>query len=852
MQLFLGALISALDVGQRKAVLDMLQKLRREGKVRTQEELEAAIKQLLESLSVEELGEPTFRPLPADSSLVTSDSLNRLYQQYFVDLYGLYENANQVATTLVNHEILQSGVLEQAKDGLRKLATDLRIHRFLKANPNFTDVKLVDFGSGQVGRNKVTGAASAVVDPEVKTLRLRERSRQQIDARKGSMEPQVTSEVLSAGTPFTSQSFSPEKALDARRDSFWTEIVLADRPLQTQYKNTTYQGIVAQISIALPRLSFVNEISILPFAEFPLTLIDVETSEDQGSTWSTVSGFSAGDPTTDWVETRTPREGVTNVRLTLHQESFVDRVFLIPRAQVAHALLWDQIIQAHFQEQITESELDAHLVREAETDSATKSYINQLAKLDQDIRRLQDAGDENADLIRQMRAITKSVVELDPDSRDLVLRALGADTAASEDQQQQFLELRKVEYGVGALRVGIADVGFEPVSVYRSPRFKVSSDLTEVALDVDEAHTEVDGSQVSSVEYTVEVAPKRRVNLVPTRTTSVTELVEVDPRVRQGELRLTPASTPNLSVTANGQALDSSDFTLSGQSLTIDKSAFRRGHRYVATYDIASGQDSADITGLFDSKPIESPELFDRTEADGSLQLRQTPFVAMEIINGTLGTDPSWFRPDSKKAVYVFRQDQDPVTIDGVSYGKASDTLSGTLNKSATSFSVTSGASFPSDGGVIEITDGSGVTERMRYSSYSGSTFSGVTRSIEGTPARNFNSGDTVKLRSKLRYEPLEVTVDGIKARNMTNYLTGVQPAFIAPDPRQREHRYIQVGRALYFSDRIQGKRISVQYNSLAQYLQLQAVLRNNEPVVHSVTPEISEYKLKLKQGSLQ
>lgn len=857
MRLFLGAFLNSVNAGQREAVLATLDRLRRQGQIQTDEQFKFELSKMAEILERSQGMRPSLEVPSKIQGIVTSEELNDIYRSIFLDLSGAFRHASRAATTIVEHDTFQMEALSGSRDALRKVLNDLRVFLFLKNNPEFDDVKLVDFGSGQTGRNMVSGPIGAQIDPETSVLRLRERTRQQIESRRGALTPAVTSEVLSAGIPFASKSFKPENAIDPRRDTFWAEVVLAERPVRTQYDGTDYDGTIVQLTIDLARTEFVNEIAIQPFSEFPMRVLDIEVSTDNGTTWTTVTGFQVSDFTTDWIEQRFDRVEANAFRVTVHQPSFTERVFLLPRDQVSHALIWDQVIQAHFEAHVNTDNVPGSLIGLTEQDEDAIPYVNSLESMDNALAATPRLGESDLDeFIRQMRASTAFLATIDPESQDVVFEALTGEQVEEAQVSQEFLELRKVEYVVGAFNVRIADVGFEPVSIYQSPRFRSVSDPQELSLEVDETVTEVDDPessstvQVTSTEYNLNLAKDRRVPIVPIGTTRVTEFVFVDERTRKGTTRFTPAGTPNATLRASVASVPAGSFSLTGKTLSVDAGYFQRSHRYVLSYDIAAGQDTVDPQTLFDSKPVRTPEIFTGTEVDGSIQLRNIPFVAMEIINGAEGPNPDWVRVDPEDAKYVLRADKAPLVIDGVSYGSATGALTGAVSATATSFSVSGGASFPAAGGTIEVENSSGRREKMTYTSFSSGTFSGVTRAVQGTPNLSFASSDTVRLASALVYQPILVTVDGIKARNVTDYLSGENPAFVAPDPRRREYSFIQAGRSIFFNDQIINKRIEVQYNTLVEYLQLQATLRCNTPVVHPVTPVISEYKIRVKRGS--
>jgi hypothetical protein len=100
-------------------------------------------------------------------------------------------------------------------------------------------------------------------------------------------------------------------------------------------------------------------------------------------------------------------------------------------------------------------------------------------------------------------------------------------------------------------------------------------------------------------------------------------------------------------------------------------------------------------------------------------------------------------------------------------------------------------------------------------------------------------------------YEPIRVLVDGILARNRTDYRSGEHSAFVEVPGQALVYQYIHVGRKLYFNRPITGATIEVNYRWLTQYVRLVATLRAHKPAFNPYTPELLNYTLKMKSSRL-
>ena len=97
-------------------------------------------------------------------------------------------------------------------------------------------------------------------------------------------------------------------------------------------------------------------------------------------------------------------------------------------------------------------------------------------------------------------------------------------------------------------------------------------------------------------------------------------------------------------------------------------------------------------------------------------------------------------------------------------------------------------------------------------------------------------------------YDILRVTVDGFSSINRTDYYTNIRPALTEyNEVTYPYYEYIQSGRALYFNAQLVDKAVKVKYNYLNDFIQLRALLRNNNRGNVSVTPVFNDFTLKLR-----
>ena len=90
----------------------------------------------------------------------------------------------------------------------------------------------------------------------------------------------------------------------------------------------------------------------------------------------------------------------------------------------------------------------------------------------------------------------------------------------------------------------------------------------------------------------------------------------------------------------------------------------------------------------------------------------------------------------------------------------------------------------------------------------------------------------------------MTVYVAGQEAKNITDYVTLVHPAFSVGSNKDSDVEYIHAGKTLYFNQDLTGKEIRVYYNWLTEYVKILGTLRFNGQVNPNLTPKVNEIRL--------
>jgi hypothetical protein len=102
---------------------------------------------------------------------------------------------------------------------------------------------------------------------------------------------------------------------------------------------------------------------------------------------------------------------------------------------------------------------------------------------------------------------------------------------------------------------------------------------------------------------------------------------------------------------------------------------------------------------------------------------------------------------------------------------------------------------------------------------------------------------------SQSSYEPITIFVDGVKAKNITDYLGGNNPTISMPSNNNTFYDYIHQDNKILFGTNMNGKNIHVKYNVLAKHIALDVVFKRSFSDA-SLTPVLKDATLLIKTRS--
>lgn len=707
------------------------------------------------------------------------------------ELRSIYAQASSLAQIATKHQNVINNSFNTVKSGLLKATNDVKVHTFLRTNPEYDDVRFVDFNAA---RNDTIRGPAADVDVSTRSCKLAIAAKRAVELTypsKASTNVNIT-HIGAGRTGTLIQGFEPNKMLDRDDSTFWADLILTDGPITQTYgtsngETRTCQGLITEIEIVLSETSPVNSIRILPFSEYPISIIDVAYKEAQSETgWIQIPDFSEPLPGLDWVEYQFLPIRAAVMRCTILQENYVRGIYHLPANMVRNTNILEHAVADVYLDNIGTGGLSASDAARVATDPELLNWIEKVNEFTDSLSRAALPQER----VREIELTKESIMRLvevisrpDVTESATLLESIGVSV---EKEDEKLLEIKTTEYLVGIRSLETLMVQYAPVSYYASPKFSPPGTPIEVSIITNEKHPileDENGSyRLTSIDYDIDFGEGLRFPIAPVNYEYIDnvpiirdEVVPIDRHSRIGYSRFLPNNL-SVSVRRNGVLVPvgSYDFVIDlvrNVGNLIISSDFSPTAVYTITYEVDSEATRILLPSTLYSSAIRVPEVFNGTDESSHIRVSYVPYVEYEIVNG------SDFTKRETQSMWDYTPDNasDSTTIDNITYSEADNNT----------------------------------------------------------------------------YEPLYIEVDNIRATNITNYQTGAQPAFTDTDQHSKVYEYFQVGKDIYFNTPITNKQISVTYRWLVQYVQLVATLRCFKQAGTTATPKIEDFHIRLRTSPL-
>lgn len=302
-------------------------------------------------------------------------------------------------------------------------------------------------------------------------------------------------------------------------------------------------------------------------------------------------------------------------------------------------------------------------------------------------------------------------------------------------------------------------------------------------------------SNKTSIEYNIDIGDNTRIPILPIGRDNFVEneLLELNGDDLTAQTRFTIDIDKGVSVYRNGVEMPSNRFVFSSNSVSLLNSSYGEPIDNSSVYTIAYFSVKGDEINLLEqlnSKPFE--ESFNGTDGRYGIELTYYPFIEYGVIN-----DFKNFYYDNGDYIYS---------------GPPNTILAFATNN---------------------------PFERMQIPENLVNAILQILY-LDGIPYGSTASSQKV-------YSPISIYIDGVKARNITNYIGDEQPALSKNPIGQTNYEYIQRGNFITFGTDIVGKNIVVKYNVLAKQIAVNVVLRQTTIGDNSNTPVVKDITLLIK-----
>lgn len=679
---FLDKIIDVLPEYQKIAIKSLIEQKRKQGETPSLRLQQTELNSLYSRIK-DNLGKLLLTPRYAISDEKISSVLhNKNMEEIYLDLNALYSNINQLGKLNQSQYITLFSEYEKSKAAVQKLINDVKVFSLKKKYPDFNEVNVIDFN---ISKNDSKKSPIASINPNVRVLQLKPilYTRAHLIDR-GSRNTKVYTKTYARGIKnILSKSFSPESMVDQRPETFWSTLVMSDVPISQTYEKNTSSGEIVKINVDGPvseiylqfsHIEQINTIRYLPFAAYPIKVIDVSYKPSPNSQVLLPIGDFNESSTLDWEELNFETVYAHEIRITIAQENSKQVIYHLPKHVAINTDLFTEIFNSKALDI-----LDKNNIPDSDTLlnilNAISSY-NTAAQLLEDV--LIASGTDvttqpETVFYDSLNAVMKDILgNIDPNLKDSILNQITERSNIFTEAQTEIIEINKHEYLLGMREVECGYTVYSPVSYYSSEKFNTQATVSEISIEVDERHTQFktaweNNYQVTSTEWEVDIGDGRKIPIHPR---NIVDDIDQLPTVKDEKIVF---SVDNTALTRlggyyasvyrlkkDGNVIPSSDYTvikvtgaIPRLKLTLTGDWIDRTSIYTVDYAVEPSAYSIQILDKFDSKPLPSPEVFNFTGPDNDIQLSKYPFINYEVVNLD-----SYFIKNSGNSSWIFNPPQ--------------------------------------------------------------------------------------------------------------------------------------------------------------------------------------------------
>jgi len=746
---------------------------------------------------------------PVLDDIISSQTINEAFEAIFVDLNTIYESFKNTAGAQQYRANVLDSRARRIAGSIRKVKQEVKRLEAMYIYPGYDDVIFIDFADAT---NYSTGSLRADVDYESHRLKLQRVATRDHTNSFFQQDAEITASFLTPGLTGNAGTYGPDKMVDPDPHTFWMASAMVDDPVtdfpvSLDPKNVDGQlisqadysanGAVVEITLVMRKARWVNNVKLLPVGKYPVRVVQASYTPEEGGTYRQIPVFDVGLATQniDQIDLSFEPIPVYAFKFILEQENYTKAQYQVPFSLINNNIFWQEVVDEGFGTGL------------AGTLTATPlSHL--LADIEQMLSKLnyKYASFETREGIGKILESIPAMINRYTDRN----RSLSA-VYSRYKHDTQVVDIDKYEYVVGIRDIQINFSEYTLEGEWRSPRMIDNKGALQIELATNESHSVIDVNgqkrPASSIAYSVDLGRQVKIPVLPVNSVDnngdllvKSEVLKFDRRTLVAVTRF-PVDMDRLYAvyadSVNVRTFGIRDYGTVAE-ITIPSELFNPNMVYTITY-------YPDLRGIypvsavrldsFTSHRLEKPVMYTATGANNTIILPSYPYIEYQVMNGL----KFFNRPDPSDGIWVYSGKRGTAM--------ATDENGNTL--AATSAQIEQGRYSR------KLVDG------IHYGSLGASTI--------------------------LRYEPITVTVDGSKAYNVTDYLTGEHPLMPQTTQTNKKYQFIHLRNKIILNAAVSNAKIEVMYSTKADHIQLVAELASNTGGSLAFTPIMKDAALLLR-----
>jgi len=614
----------SLENTKKEVIKNVIQQKQQNGLLISEEQIE------LEKLSLETKIDSNISSLEVISQedLIDAGKFNVTQENILLDIHSAFYQMNLIEQTLNKHQKLNQSLIGQYKNNIKQIKNEIeKYYRKLelKGEESYIRESFYNQDSFELLQEKYKDRygkdilpiyqVSLRTDKEdivLSTIKKRNTIINEFGTEMGTIEIGMQ---LGSDEQFNLIK-NPEtvinKAIDASTETFWNETVFVNHPIEMNIKpkfdlktgapilfDGVEYGAACELYINFKYGTEVNEISLKPFAEFPIELVFIEYFSETENKYIRINlDYQDKIYLTETSTFQFETINTKRIRILLNQSHYTFEDFSIDKNEYEKQKLWRDLNKNNNEEQ--------------------KSWI-------------------------------KDKLEKEP-SYQIILEGYDIDLEKlKEDQQSKIIHVKKIMYQYGLYHIGVYHNDYHEMSVYVSNPIKIDGNIKSILLETKEKHPI---SKETDIEYYIEYNNTNNwIPIVPKSYSKIySERVKFsfNSEIRKYEyaLRVKAESISVPILKKNGIQIEVSKYNYLSLQNKIQMESVEIGAIYTLEYYVADSSKEINFINYLKSnqiQPITIIEEFYGTDENGLVSLSHYPYINKEfIMNQTGDWNPSY------------------------------------------------------------------------------------------------------------------------------------------------------------------------------------------------------------------